>query len=1266
MKERKGMERLTSVKIKTGENSYSQQIPISVYADNVVCDSEKNLSEILGDLQTQINLLNTYLNQHNNDAAITALSNQLVAATTDINDHQYGSLRERLNSNFSYTANEIDKLNEFLLQLIKSSSVDYLKFTPGYYNNENGEIIESNNSGKFRIENITIPKINRGDCFYIKEPYQVQIYIYDSPDINNNAILIEKITDNYSSGIFFMPERYYGRYATVAIQKIGQSIDVEEIKDYVLYCSPKSSIDRAYNNLLTLTKLDDLNNVKQGVSYCDFSTDRKPQNAPTAKPIRIFTIRSEDENQNAVSQFGICDGTLYYRSKDWYSHEFSDWKSIGLGSPMYQDEQISSSVDEYYHKWQPPVNSQQLSQKNLGSVNGKPIYLYKLRLQRNSIILDNYQENLLPSNNENSLYKRPRILIISGVYGNEKSGPMNILKIAKLLLTREYNEIACKFDWYFIPILNSYGYDANQKLNKQGRDIELDWSDTLYTATSEIQYGFISPELQAIKNQVLEQIKPTVVIDLQQEDLSQLGSYCRASVPIDTLRMNDSKYADIINQIFTSLDIANANTDTTIAKWRFSNNNTGNQICKVFECPPTASSVNYFSGKIGNINHLSIKTPYSFIIKTDPICETYSQSQTKYNSIANTISLTYIWNIIKQIAKMTFVKDGEETPIITSLAILSDTNIINPTSDQVLAYNLETQKWINKDIQINNITNETTAIEIEVDNELSSTSTNPVQNKVIYQALEDKLDKDDVPTKLSDLENDMFIGLSPISNNENGEDEQLGTLFISEATEQTAGLMSAEDKVLLNDLSIKYDTILNGIDIEDNIVTNLNENMLQLPYVGEKVSLNILNKAKCYCELFKKTKCVVNNETDNSWQGMDIYGKYLFRSKVGGTVYVYDLSNSNSELNYIANFNFGSANSNNHAGVLSFTDIFLGTNEFPLLLVSDGSGGDSPQGYCYIEQITKNGNTFSSTLKVKITLNTSSFYRWTQWHYYNGYLYTFGHKTRSTGSVKTNKHILSKFSFPSLSLPNNSQITFTEDDILDQWEIDYQQNYMQGCRFYNDKIFATYGHGESSGYPNKIMIFSLVSHDVLASIDLSKESTLKDLVIEGCAIYNQKLLLGFEGSPNIFALTFTQVKADSIENTALVTQTSSGLMSAEDKIKLDSLYASDHYPPVGVYKDEVWHGGGSIVRSGKAVAFTIPVMGASLRKPEITINKIWARPLGVDQVELTPIKTQVKYSMVGINIVIEQSKVIRIVQNVPDTKPGPVGIQLSYNITFTK
>lgn len=66
----------------------------------------------------------------------------------------------------------------------------------------------------------------------------------------------------------------------------------------------------------------------------------------------------------------------------------------------------------------------------------------------------------------------------------------------------------------------------------------------------------------------------------------------------------------------------------------------------------------------------------------------------------------------------------------STLAGLTDTNIANKQDGQVLTYDSQSSKWVNR--------TPSGGSTITVDTAISSTSTNPVQNKVIKQALDGK------------------------------------------------------------------------------------------------------------------------------------------------------------------------------------------------------------------------------------------------------------------------------------------------------------------------------------------------------------------------------------------------------------------------------------------------------------------------------------------------------------------------------------------------
>ena len=101
----------------------------------------------------------------------------------------------------------------------------------------------------------------------------------------------------------------------------------------------------------------------------------------------------------------------------------------------------------------------------------------------------------------------------------------------------------------------------------------------------------------------------------------------------------------------------------------------------------------------------------------------------------------------------------DTTPYVQSLPSTEDGKIYiyigrayDATHVEVVLYH---PVYYYKDGQIRLYTNAASSgSTITIDSALSSTSENPVQNKVIYSALEDKADSSDIPTKTSDLTND--------------------------------------------------------------------------------------------------------------------------------------------------------------------------------------------------------------------------------------------------------------------------------------------------------------------------------------------------------------------------------------------------------------------------------------------------------------------------------------------------------------------------------
>ena len=461
----------------------------------------------------------------------------------------------------------------------------------------------------------------------------------------------------------------------------------------------------AYNLKIStsmLTASDDMNGIQRSGIYA-YTSSSVPANAPNSLPgqSRVWVVKPSGSTSHIGEwQIIINEGIIYSRSLG-SNGEWTHWSTPEESHllPTYQTETIPYNAVLYHQKWNDLIENKVLRRIDLGLVDNDPslpIYAYEFAPQRNFVGLTASGEGSTPVNFDwtNACYQRPKMLLMGGVHGNEKCTPMDILNIVKKLKTREYNEIAVKFDWYFLPLMNPWGYnharlDANGDIiydntgigqeaeivecteeinagcrnNGHGQNINRDWSDVTYTSGG-ITYGFQTPELQLIKNYVLD-IKPDFFIDAHQNHTNKtVGTTpvcCHAGAPVDG-NNSDESYQALMRKIYRYIDIANADTDETMIKYATDMGISAKawQACRIWPTVLVANSEHYFSGVtalsgskvIGNTQHTDIVTPYSICTETSEICATYAQTPEWYNPVACTFSCTYLWNVIKQISKL--------------------------------------------------------------------------------------------------------------------------------------------------------------------------------------------------------------------------------------------------------------------------------------------------------------------------------------------------------------------------------------------------------------------------------------------------------------------------------------------------------------------------------------------------------------------------------------------------------------------------------------
>ena len=119
---------------------------------------------------------------------------------------------------------------------------------------------------------------------------------------------------------------------------------------------------------------------------------------------------------------------------------------------------------------------------NIGNDARYPVYLYTLRNDMNHISTD-YSRVIWDGSNE--LYHRPKIWLTGGIHGNERTMPFVIYSfIEKLTNNIYYLDMLNAFDWYFVPLVNPWGFSHSARNKTTG-----DWvGGGTYTAETKDNY----------------------------------------------------------------------------------------------------------------------------------------------------------------------------------------------------------------------------------------------------------------------------------------------------------------------------------------------------------------------------------------------------------------------------------------------------------------------------------------------------------------------------------------------------------------------------------------------------------------------------------------------------------------------------------------------------------------------------------------------------------------------------------------------------------
>ena len=244
-------------------------------------------------------------------------------------------------------------------------------------------------------------------------------------------------------------------------------------------------------------------------------------------------------------------------------------------------------------------------------------------------------------------------------------------------------------------------------------------------------------------------------------------------------------------------------------------------------------------------------------------------------------------------------------------------------------------------------------------------------------------------------------------------------------------------------------------------------------------------------------------------QGMAIHGNWIFSCEDGGKVNLYDFRKRDGVP--VTSFTLASAQKDNHANNAEFGIEKKAGASFPLLYISVGKVGCPIEWTCFVESVTRQGNTFTSELVQTILLDNCH-----GWEDAGSpsflidrdrrFLWVFSAIKRTTPAVtkdfSENLYVATKFRIPALS--EGSVVHLRLKDILGQVTFPYDIGFTQAGCVRDGKIYYCFGVGNrSDDRPAGIRVYDTDTGAITASFDL-KETVLQepeDIHVRGKKIY---------------------------------------------------------------------------------------------------------------------------------------------------------------------
>lgn len=292
---------------------------------------------------------------------------------------------------------------------------------------------------------------------------------------------------------------------------------------------------------------------------------------------------------------------------------------------------------------------------------------------------------------------------------------------------------------------------------------------------------------------------------------------------------------------------------------------------------------------------------------------------------------------------------------------------------------------------------------------------------------------------------------------------------------------------------------LNDINSINNLLSNISISKYSAgyDYLGEKVSLR--NKYNVY-------------DTGLTIVGQDsaCYDSKMITFSSNGNYKVYsmegDLLKNTTSLDQVATYT-------PHANSACFgTEKYSLSDNFPLFYINAYNAPGLPKGSCYVYRLL---NDYTNTLEQQIIIDFTNDPIWagngTNVRPYGNFLVDTDNNKLYAFTMIDSLHVTRFFKFNLPTLNDGSIVHLTESDIIEYFDVEWFY-YLQGCCYYNGKIYASCGFSEADC---KLYVVDLYTKQITSILPLGGFIAEPETVIT-----NNDTLYIAGNAKNLYKITF--------------------------------------------------------------------------------------------------------------------------------------------------